>query len=210
MKAIRIVPLAEEHLNQTSQLHLREMPKDLASKMGIRIVRNVFHQGMLVYPQSIGLVALDGNHVVGFGFAQIDFAGFSRHQRKRFLVYYPAVSLALLKKPWLFFETLSALKYLKLETAFTNLGPLVVEGKYRSLEFSKQNKNSIASMLTSTLFEQIKEKNPNLKVLTMIRPDNLPSIAAVSVGARSQGFSLFKKSRIWFGSDERIVFKYSL
>ena len=210
MKAIRIVPLAEEHLNQTSRLHVRVMPRDLVSKMGICIVRDVFHRGMLIYPKSIGLVALNGNHVVGFGFAQIDFARFSGYQKKRFLDYYPAVGLALFKKPWLFFELLSALKYLKLETAFTNLGPLVVEEGYRSLAFSRQNKISIASMLTSTLFKQIKEREPNFKVLTMIRPNNLPSIAAVSAGARSRGFNLYGKSRIWFGSDERIVFKYSL
>lgn len=206
---IEIVRFTEQHLPHTSDIHLQEMPDDLASKMGRAVVETIFHQGMLLYPDAVAYVACHHGQVIGFCYAQIDFAKFSRFQAQRW-IYYPTVGWALVKRPWLFSESLAAIRYLKLEQAFTNVGPLAVKAEYRSLQFSKQTGVSVAGLLSHAVFAHLQQQSLQQPILTMIRPNNLFSITAVANAAKKNGYHLTDKQRIDFRHDQRLVFKYQL
>lgn len=202
-----MVPLAEQYLEKTSDIHMAEMPFDLASQLGKGVVREIFHRGVLEYDGGIGYVALHENKVVGLLFAQIDFARFSKYQHKFFFRYYSRVGMGLLCKPWLFPKALSAIQYLKEEPCFINLGPLAVAKEARTLDFTRRN-GSVATQLNIAVFVDIANRSGSLPVLTMIRPDNILSVSSVIQGAKRCGYRLVNKKLINFSGDERIIYKF--
>ena len=208
MSDLIVVPFNKSHLEATARLHFDEMKQDLATKLGFKVVRDVFHGGMLDYSGASGLVALFRGEVVGFVFIQADFLGYSAAQRKKVKRYFFSIIPGFLRRPWLFNEALSARKYLSMEAVFTNLGPLLVKKEFRGT--FGDSKISLATHLSMLAFEEIKKQAPSYPVLTMIRPSNMPSIAAVAQGARLAGFKLVGKTPIYFGSDKRFVYKYNL
>jgi len=209
MDQIKTLPLSEEHLDKTADLHMREMPEDLTSQLGKRAVRDIFHHGMLDYDGSTAYVCMWGDVVAGLFFAQIDFARFSKQQRKKMYLFYPIVMMGLLRKPWLLRESFDSYKYLKLAPRFVNVGPLVVGREFRNSAFIKKY-SSISGILNNLVFGEIKKKAPELPVLTMIRPSNILSISAVIQAARSHGYTMVRKESLFFGKDERIAYKFSL
>jgi len=207
-KTITFAPLSVEMIDQTAGMHIEYMPHDLASQIGLNAVRDLFHLGTIKYPGGIGFVALCEGQVIGFCLAQVDFRAFSLFQRRDILSFYGKVIPSLLRHPSLVLKILGAQRYLRGYSAFVNLGPLLVKQDFRNPVPLGDNLISVAGELARMTFAKIRQLNPSWSVLTMIRPNNLPSISAVAQGAYREDYKQFSKRSITFGSDVRIVYEY--
>lgn len=193
----------------TAAMHVKHMPNDLASQLGLEAVRDIFHLGTVEYPGGLGFVALCDGVVVGYCLAHIDFRVFSTFQKRDFLRFYGKVLPGLLRQPSLITGVFGAQKYLRTYPAFVNLGPLLVRPDFRNPIALADQRVSVAGELARMTFAKVREKAPEWPVLTMIRPDNMPSISAVAQGARRERYRLVRKSPIAFGRDVRTIYEYS-
>lgn len=208
--AIEFRELIEKDLDQVAELHIREMPEDLLSQLGKIVVRDIFHRAMLSFPNAVTYVAVDGDRVVGMGCAQIDFEQFSYWQKRKDPFFYLSrLGLAFALKPWLIPKAFAARQYLSKSEILVNLGPLAVAQEYRDPGCSRKSEPNIAGKLTEMLFQWIFKRAPESVTFTMIRPNNFGSISAVNRAARNTGFKMIGKERIFFLTDERIIFKYA-
>ncbi len=208
MSTIAYSPLDVPMLDETARLHVLNMPRDLASRLGRSVVRDIFHRGTLEYPGGISVVArVDGN-LAGFCLGHIDFRAFSAFQRRNRARFYGSVLPRLVSQPFLLPELFSARRYLGLCPRFINLGPLLVAPEFRNARPIGSRHFSLASELARRVLAEAARRAAELPVLTMIRPGNLPSISAVAQAALQSGYQLKNRFPIDFRNDPRLVFQY--
>ncbi len=201
-------PLSAEMVEETSSMHIRFMPNDLASRMGLSAVRDIFHLGTIEYSGGVGFVALSGGDIVGYCLAHVDFSAFSKFQHRKISQNFRGLLIKIFRHPSLIASLFGARRYLRAYPFFVNLGPLLVRPDFRKTNGLGDGRISIAAELARMTFERVHELEPDWPVLTMIRPDNMPSISAVAQGARRAKYILEKKSSITFGRDFRLVYEF--
>ena len=205
---IVFAPLSAEMVEETASMHIRLMPNDLASRMGLSAVRDIFHLGTIEYSGGVGFVALSGRDIVGYCLAHVDFSEFSKFQNQKIFHNYRELLIKIFRHPSIIASLFGASRYLRAYPFFVNLGPLLVRPDFRKFNGLGDGRLSIAAELARITFERIHELAPDWPVLTMIRPDNMPSISAVAQGARRAKYILDKKSSITFGRDLRIIYEF--
>jgi hypothetical protein len=208
--AISYEQLRAELLEETANLHMSHMVPDLTTRLGKSVVRDIFHRSTLDYPGGISVLARVDGQLAGFCFAHIDFDKFSMFQRRKPLTFYGRILAALIAKPQLLLEAFAATRFIKLYPVYVNLGPLVVAPEFRNVTPAAGQPFSLATELVRRVFVELIRRAPTLPVLTMIRPNNMPSITAFAQAARKSGYKLVQRIPLQFHNDPRLVFEYRL